>query len=114
MRGIGLRGVAVPEFKRDPRDGEWKLIEVNHRFTGSLDLTRHCGIDMARIAYDSTVGPVPAGRPAHHLHRQHLRLGSDPDVAPVPGRRADHGRDHGAVAGAVGGVVVAVVGVPAR
>jgi predicted ATP-grasp superfamily ATP-dependent carboligase len=60
--GIGLRGVAVPEFKRDPRDGDWKLIEVNHRFTGSLDLTRHCGIDMALIAYDSTAGR-PVRRP---------------------------------------------------
>jgi D-aspartate ligase len=62
VRGIGLRGVAVPDFKRDPRDGGWKLIEVNHRFTGSLDLTRHCGIDMTRIAYDSTVGR-PVERP---------------------------------------------------
>jgi D-aspartate ligase len=62
VRGIGLRGVAVPEFKLDPRDREWKLIEVNHRFTGSLDLTRHCGIDMARIAYDCTVGR-PVERP---------------------------------------------------
>ena len=56
VTGIGLRGVAVPEFKHDPRDGQWKLIECNHRFTGSLDLTRHCGIDMARIAYDATLG----------------------------------------------------------
>ncbi|MEA2398124.1 MAG: D-aspartate ligase [Thermoleophilaceae bacterium] len=61
VQGIGLRGVAVPEFKRDPRDGAWKLIEVNHRFTGSLDLTRHCGIDMALIAYDRLAGrPVRA------------------------------------------------------
>jgi D-aspartate ligase len=60
--GIGLRGVAVPEFKHDPRDGQWKLIECNHRFTGSLDLTRHCGIDMARIAYDATLGH-PVERP---------------------------------------------------
>ena len=56
VRGIGLRGVAVPEFKLDPRDGIWKLIECNHRFTGSLDLTRHCGIDLARIAYDRLAG----------------------------------------------------------
>ncbi|MEA2309004.1 MAG: D-aspartate ligase [Thermoleophilaceae bacterium] len=63
VQGIGLRGVAVPEFKHDPRDGGWKLIECNHRFTGSLDLTRHCGIDMTRIAYDATVGR-PFERPA--------------------------------------------------
>jgi predicted ATP-grasp superfamily ATP-dependent carboligase len=56
VQGIGLRGVAVPEFKHDPRDGQWKLIECNHRFTGSLDLTRHCGIDQTRIAYDRVVG----------------------------------------------------------
>jgi predicted ATP-grasp superfamily ATP-dependent carboligase len=56
VKGIGLRGVAVPEFKLDRRDGQWKLIEVNHRFTGSLDLTRHCGIDMARVAYDRLAG----------------------------------------------------------
>ena len=61
VEGIGLRGVAVPEFKHDPRDGNWKLIECNHRFTGSLELTRHCGIDLARIAYDRLAGrPVEA------------------------------------------------------
>jgi len=61
VQGIGLRGVAVPEFKLDPRDGNWKLIECNHRFTGSLELTRHCGIDTARIAYDRLAGrPVEA------------------------------------------------------
>ncbi len=62
VQGIGLRGVAVPEFKLDPRDGTWKLIECNHRFTGSLDLTRHCGIDIARIAYDRLAGR-PIERP---------------------------------------------------
>jgi len=56
VQGIGLRGIAAPEFKLDPRDGQWKLIECNHRFTGSIDLTRHCGIDVARIAYDRLAG----------------------------------------------------------
>ncbi|MEA2405426.1 MAG: D-aspartate ligase, partial [Thermoleophilaceae bacterium] len=62
VQGIGLRGVAVPEFKRDPRDDTWKLIECNHRFSGSLDLTRHCGIDMALMAYDRLAGR-PIERP---------------------------------------------------
>jgi predicted ATP-grasp superfamily ATP-dependent carboligase len=62
VQASGLRGVAVPEFKHDARDGRWKLIECNVRFTGSLDLTRHCGIDMTRIAYDATAGR-PVERP---------------------------------------------------
>ena len=38
------------------------FVWANHRFTGSLDLTRHCGIDVTRIAYDSTAGR-PVARP---------------------------------------------------
>ena len=83
VQGIGLRGVAVPEFKRDPRDGEWKLIEVNHRFTGSLDLTRHCGIDMALIAYDRLAGR-PVRRPTGY------RVGRDA-VEPDRGRPSPPG-----------------------
>lgn len=33
LRGIGLRGLSYTEFKRDPRDGQLKLIECNNRFT---------------------------------------------------------------------------------
>ena len=63
--------------------------------------------------HDGAVGPVSAGCPAHHLHRQHLRLRRDSDIASVSGRRRDHRRDHGAVAGDVGGVVVAIICIPA-
>jgi D-aspartate ligase len=28
---IGYRGIAASEFKRDPRDGQIKLIEINPR-----------------------------------------------------------------------------------
>jgi predicted ATP-grasp superfamily ATP-dependent carboligase len=30
--GVGIPGIANPEFKRDARDGLLKLIECNHRF----------------------------------------------------------------------------------
>ena len=56
FRGVGLRGVGNVEFKRDPRDGEYKIIECNHRFTAASDLVRHSGIDMPLIAYRRAVG----------------------------------------------------------
>jgi D-aspartate ligase len=56
FRGVGLRGVGNVEFKRDPRDGEYKIIECNHRFTAASDLVRHSGIDMPVIAYQRAVG----------------------------------------------------------
>jgi predicted ATP-grasp superfamily ATP-dependent carboligase len=64
FRAVGLRGVGSIEFKRDPRDGRNKIIECNHRFTGSNDLTRHCGIDIPLLAYNRL-----AGRPDPPLDR---------------------------------------------
>jgi predicted ATP-grasp superfamily ATP-dependent carboligase len=56
FRAVGLRGIGSVEFKRDPRDGRNKIIECNHRFTGSSDLTRYCGIDIPLLAYNRLVG----------------------------------------------------------
>jgi predicted ATP-grasp superfamily ATP-dependent carboligase len=56
FRGVGLRGVGNVEFKLDPRDGEYKIIECNHRFTAASDLVRHAGIDMPLIAYRRALG----------------------------------------------------------
>jgi D-aspartate ligase len=51
-RGVGITGVAVPEFKRDARDGQLKLIECNHRFTMANELLRRAGVNLPLIAYD--------------------------------------------------------------
>jgi predicted ATP-grasp superfamily ATP-dependent carboligase len=56
FQGVGLRGVGNVEFKLDPRDGEYKIIECNHRFTAASDLVRHVGIDMPVIAYRRALG----------------------------------------------------------
>jgi len=55
-RGVGIRGMANPEFKRDERDGRLKLIECNHRFTMSNELVRRAGVNLALIAYDRAAG----------------------------------------------------------
>ena len=68
FRHAGLRGLANVEFKRDPRDGQYKLIECNARFTAADCLVAAAGIDLAAFVYRRAVGlpqpplrPVPAG-----------------------------------------------------
>jgi D-aspartate ligase len=55
-KGVGLRGIGVVEFKRDPRDGVLKLIECNARFTLATELVHHSGVNLAQIAYYRAVG----------------------------------------------------------
>jgi predicted ATP-grasp superfamily ATP-dependent carboligase len=56
VRGMGVRGIACVEFKRDERDGELKLIECNHRVTAAYELIRHAGIDIAMLGYCRAAG----------------------------------------------------------
>lgn len=42
---IGWSGVAMVEFKRDDSDGKAKLMEINGRFWGSLQLAISAGVD---------------------------------------------------------------------
>jgi predicted ATP-grasp superfamily ATP-dependent carboligase len=60
LRGVGLRGLANVEFKRDERDGVLKLIECNHRFTAPNEQLRIAGIDLALLVYNRVLGrPLP-------------------------------------------------------
>jgi predicted ATP-grasp superfamily ATP-dependent carboligase len=60
---LGWVGVAMVEFKVDPRDGRPKLLEVNPRFWGSLHHAVVCGVDfpylLCRLAMDGVVPAVP-------------------------------------------------------
>jgi predicted ATP-grasp superfamily ATP-dependent carboligase len=60
FRHVGLRGLGNAEFKRDPRDGRLKLIEVNARFTGCDALLVASGVDFAAITYGRLTGRSPA------------------------------------------------------
>jgi D-aspartate ligase len=51
LRAAGLRGVAHVEFKRDPRDGRFKLIECNPRFNLSIELLIASGLDLPLFLY---------------------------------------------------------------
>ncbi|MBF0555757.1 MAG: ATP-grasp domain-containing protein [Nitrospirae bacterium] len=62
LRYFKWTGVAHIEFKVDPRDGAPKLLEINPRFWGSLQLAINAGVDfpylLYRLAMDGDIDPV--------------------------------------------------------
>ena len=59
--GLGFRGLFDAEFKRDQRDGAFKVIEVNGRPWWQLALAGASGLDVVGAAYRDAAGlPLPA------------------------------------------------------
>jgi predicted ATP-grasp superfamily ATP-dependent carboligase len=56
LLGLGCYGLSQVEFKRDPRDGVYKLMEVNPRLWQWHGLSAACGVDFPRIAYWDLLG----------------------------------------------------------
>lgn len=56
VEALGWSGVAMVEFKRDPRDGKAKLMEMNPRFWGSLHLSYVAGINFPYLLYRWSMG----------------------------------------------------------
>jgi D-aspartate ligase len=62
LRALRFHGISQVEFKRDPRDGRYKLMEVNPRLWQWHGLATACGVDLPLIAYQDLTGVevVPA------------------------------------------------------
>lgn len=61
LQAVGWEGVAMVEFKFDRRDGQPKLLEVNGRFWGSLQLAIDAGMNFPHLLYRCAMGEeVPA------------------------------------------------------
>lgn len=63
MKSLGWRGVAMVEWKIDPRDGKPRLMEINPRFWGSLELAVRAGVDFPALYARAALGeklPPPA------------------------------------------------------
>jgi predicted ATP-grasp superfamily ATP-dependent carboligase len=56
LQSLKWHGVAMVEFKVDPRDNEPKLMELNPRFWGSLALAIHAGVDFPYLLYRMAMG----------------------------------------------------------
>jgi predicted ATP-grasp superfamily ATP-dependent carboligase len=56
LRELRFRGIFSAEFKRDPRDGAFKLLEVNARPWWYIGFALACGVNVARLAYEDALG----------------------------------------------------------
>jgi predicted ATP-grasp superfamily ATP-dependent carboligase len=60
LEALGVEGFACVEFRRDDRDGTYKLLEVNGRHNLSSLLSIRCGLNFPWIAYRHIVaGEIP-------------------------------------------------------
>jgi predicted ATP-grasp superfamily ATP-dependent carboligase len=60
LEAFGYFGLSQVEFKRDARDGSFKLMEINPRLWQWHGLAAACGVDLTRIAYADLVGETPS------------------------------------------------------
>ncbi|MGD8506733.1 MAG: hypothetical protein PVF15_08745 [Candidatus Bathyarchaeota archaeon] len=56
LASIGFRGIFSAEFKRDPRDGVGKLLEVNARSWWYNSFPSACGVNIILTAYLEAIG----------------------------------------------------------
>jgi len=56
LRKINYNGLVEIEFKRDPRDGKYKLLDVNARAWGFHGIGPVCGIDFAHLLFMDQLG----------------------------------------------------------
>ena len=60
LQKIGYYGYAGTQFKLDPRDGQFKLMEINGRISKSNSLAFKCGINLPYLMYEEALhGPLP-------------------------------------------------------
>ena len=60
---LAYHGISQTEFKRDPRDGRLKLMEINARHWLFHPLATICGVELSHIAYSDALGrPLEAPR----------------------------------------------------
>jgi predicted ATP-grasp superfamily ATP-dependent carboligase len=66
LRGINYYGLVEVEFKLDPRDGQFKLLDINARTWGYHTLGTHAGVDFPGLLFGDQLSlPVEPcrGRP---------------------------------------------------
>jgi predicted ATP-grasp superfamily ATP-dependent carboligase len=61
LDGLDYRGIFSAEFKRDPRDGVYRIIEVNTRAWTYVEFAARCGMNVCEMAWQDAQG-LPVSR----------------------------------------------------
>jgi predicted ATP-grasp superfamily ATP-dependent carboligase len=80
LRDLDWHGPAMVEFKRDERDGTSRVMEINGRFWGSLQLAIDAGVDFPTLLVDVARGAAPAVAPAFTSGVRSRWVGGDLDA----------------------------------
>jgi predicted ATP-grasp superfamily ATP-dependent carboligase len=64
LERLAYRGIFSAEFKRDARDGIFRILEVNTRAWWYVEFATRCGVNVVEMAWrdaqDLTVAPAPS------------------------------------------------------
>lgn len=78
LKAIGYNGFSCIEFKKDTRDGIFKLMEVNARLNLSTPLSVRTGVNFPYVLYRYTLGgEIPAGPRGFKEHVFWIDIGKD-------------------------------------
>jgi D-aspartate ligase len=77
LSSVKYRGLVGVEFKLDPRDGKYKLIEVNARWGLWDALGAYCGVDLGYMAYLDAIGQKVKPVSMYHSGRKCFSLERD-------------------------------------
>jgi D-aspartate ligase len=70
LHALGFHGISQVEYKRDPRDGTLRLMEVNARLWQWHSLAAACGVDLVQMAYRDATGEPVATRTSRGAGRR--------------------------------------------
>ncbi|MGH8274179.1 MAG: hypothetical protein ACRES9_08005 [Gammaproteobacteria bacterium] len=63
---LDYRGIFSAEFKRDARDGQFRILEVNIRAWWYIEFAARCGVNVCQMAYDDARGEPVTAAPRHY------------------------------------------------
>ena len=77
LKELSYTGLCAVEFKKDHRDGKFKLIEINARSSFATNFAVNCGVDSPWVMYKDLVGHEKIKMNTYDIGLKWIHLSSD-------------------------------------